>query len=155
MKRYRSYLWIGVESFDEGVTFADAAGKLTTNYPKLHIKNGEDKNSTARTNGWYKPSVRMFKNARNRLIGDGKLAEDLAPSYYVECLIYNATDSCFGGNYGDTFCEVVSHLWKRNFDTFNCQNEVIPLFGNLPTQWNSDKATRFLTALREMWVNWK
>jgi hypothetical protein len=153
MKRYSLYLRIGVETYDEGVTFADAAGNLTTNYPKQHIKNGEDKNSPARTNGWYKPSVRMFKNARNRLISDGKLADDVAPSYDVECLIYNAPDSCFGGNYGDTFCAVVNHLWQKLFSTFTSQNGIIPLFGTLPTQWNSDKATAFMKALREMWLS--
>jgi len=64
-KKYNFFLSRGVEDFDEGVEFADAAGTLTINYPKLHIRNGEDKNSDARTKGWYKSSVRMFKNARN------------------------------------------------------------------------------------------
>lgn len=37
------------------------------NYPKRHIANGQAKNGDLRTNGWYKPSVRMFKNVRTNL----------------------------------------------------------------------------------------
>ena len=40
------------------------------NYPKVHYTNGANKNSDARTEGWYKPTARMYKNARQRLVGE-------------------------------------------------------------------------------------
>jgi len=48
----------------EGIAFWDRAGRRVTNYPKEHIKNGQAKNGAGRTDGNYKPVVRMFKNAR-------------------------------------------------------------------------------------------
>jgi Nucleotidyltransferase domain len=144
-----------VESHTTGVKFYDSAGIEIVNYPKLHIANGEAKNAADRTNGWYKGTVRMFKNARNRLITDGKLADGVAPSYCVECLIYNAPDACFGGSYGDTYCAVVNHLWHTPLAGLYSQNGIIPLLGTSSVQWNADAATKFLSELRDMWVSWK
>src|SRR5207245_2874224 len=94
--QYRDYQWFvapGIESFVEGIRFVDSSGNAIINFPKLHISNGQAKNSVSRTNGWYKPSIRMFKNVRNRLVEEG-VFESAAPSYFVECLIYNAPDFC-------------------------------------------------------------
>ena len=85
-KDYTGFQSINDENFDEGLEFVDAAGNHTVNYPKLHIKNGEEKNSPLQTNGRYKPSVRMFKNARNYMIDRRLLGDGVAPSYFVECL---------------------------------------------------------------------
>ncbi len=76
--QFRKYNWFvsrGNESYTEGVKFKDREGNWTTNYPKLHIANGQAKNSRDRTNGSYKPTVRMFKNVRNYLIRTGDIAE--------------------------------------------------------------------------------
>jgi hypothetical protein len=59
-------------------------GKIV-NYPKLHYKDGVRKNSPERTNGWYKPRARIFKNARTYLVDQGTISDDLAPSYFLEC----------------------------------------------------------------------
>jgi hypothetical protein len=44
-KNYTYFYATNNEGFDEGLEFVDAAGNYTVNYPKLHIKNGEAKNS--------------------------------------------------------------------------------------------------------------
>ena len=67
-----------------GITFWTQTGQQIINYPKLHLKNGSAKNSTCSMN--YKPSVRMFKNARNRAQSK---ALGRYPSYFLECLLYN------------------------------------------------------------------
>jgi hypothetical protein len=152
VKKYTYFMGPGVENFDEGVMFADASGNLTTNYPKLHIKNGEDKNSAVRTNGWYKPSVRMFKNARNCehiVMHDG-----CAPSYFVECLLYNVPDGNFGSTYQETYFNVVKYLLRNPIGGFKCQNEQMPLFGNTKVQWSSIDASIFVKALAHLWDNW-
>jgi hypothetical protein len=150
--QFRRYNWFvapGIEDFVEGVRFVDTAGNVVINYPRLHIENGQAKNAAERTNGWYKCSVRMFKNVRNYLVEQGKIADGLAPSYFLECLIYNAPDSCFGTSFSGTFREVVQHLWTKQFNSFTCQNSQVSLFGNTSVQWNTDDATKLLTAFME------
>lgn len=61
------------------------------NYPRVHYENGVRKQQ--RTGNAYKPTVRMFKAwAANHWAND----PSIAPSFYVECVVYNATDSNFG-----------------------------------------------------------
>ena len=50
-KQYTHFNSLNDEEFAPGVRFADSAGKITLNYPKLHIENGEEKNSPLRTIG--------------------------------------------------------------------------------------------------------
>lgn len=154
-RKYSYFYRPSLESHIEGVRFYDSSLNPILNFPKQHIANGEAKNTTLRTYGWYKPAVRMFKNARNRLEYDNLIRKDSCPSYGVECLVYNATDLCFGKNYQDTYAKVVDYLWTLPFDKFICQNEIIPLFGTSPVQWNTDAATEFLIGLRNLWFNWK
>lgn len=141
-------------SYTPGIQFWDSAGNSIVNYPKQHIENGELKNAANRTNGWYKPTVRIFKNARNYLVESNVIGPDVAPSYFVECLVFNAPDDRFGRTYQDTYWSVVNYLWTLKFSLFMCQNGAIPLFGTEHTQWNSDAASVFLAALRNLYLNW-
>lgn len=59
------------------------------NYPRIHAQNGEDKNQG--TNGQFKPMVRMFKVWSQNHFTDPKIA----PSYYIESLIYNMPNELF------------------------------------------------------------
>ncbi len=145
--QFRQYNWFishGSESYVEGIRFVDSAGNAIINYPKLHIDNGQTKNSEERTNGWYKPTVRLFKNIRNYLVDKNKIGANIAPSYFVECLVYNAPDNCFGASFSQTLRSVVSHLWTKPFNLFTCQNRIVPLFGGSSVQWNTDQATELL-----------
>jgi hypothetical protein len=153
-KKYSYFVRDGLEGKQEGIFFRNRVGTGIVNFPKIHIANGEAKNGVNRTNEWYKPMVRIFKNARNRLVRDGLLVENSCPSYCVECLVYNATDDCFGASYQDSFAKIVDYLWHLPFGQFMSQNGIIPLFGASPVQWNSDAATAFLNALRNLWINW-
>ena len=98
-RKYGYFVSNGVESKKEGIFFRNRAGSGIANFPKDHIANGEAKNAANRTNGWYKHMVRIFKNARNRLIRDNVIVENDCPSYCVECFVYNAADHCFGNTY--------------------------------------------------------
>ncbi len=154
-KNYTFFQSLNNEHYDEGVEFVDAAGKYTVNYPKLHIKNGETKNSTSLTNGYYKPAVRLFKNARNCATDRGLLVDGTAPSYFVECLLFNAPDGCFKANASDTYVAVVNHLLANPIDTFTCQNGQLPLFGSDSTQWSVVSANLFVHALVTLWEKWE
>lgn len=154
-KQYTYFNSVRDERFEPGIKFANAAGKITLNYPKLHIANGEQKNSEDRTNGRYKPSVRMFKNARNAATERKFLLDGAAPSYFVECLLYNVFDGYFTASVTDTYAAVVSHLTADEIDNYTCQNGQGPLFGPDSTQWNTNDAKAFIQALVDLWNKWK
>jgi len=140
----------------QGIRFQNQRTKeWIINYPKLHIDNGEAKNNKQRTNEWYKPSVRMFKNARNKIIGDSEELRKKYPSYFVECLFYNVPDSAFGKSWQDTYAQVVNHLtgvFKNGaVATFTTQNRQTLLFGQAAVQWSAPNASEFAQRLVALW----
>jgi hypothetical protein len=119
------------------------------NFPKAHVVNGEDKDTFYRTYQSYKPTVRMFKNARTFLIDKGEIADGLAPSYFIEGLLYNVPDIQFGDFHALPFGPCLKWLNRANFDGFSCQNELVRLFG--PGQWDQPKAREFVDELVRLW----
>ena len=141
-----------VDDYIEGMTFyVQAETRWVVNYPKFHYENGAEKNKG--TNQWYKPTIRMFKNARTHLIGRGA-PQDLAPSYFLECLLYNVPDNKFGGTLQNTFYNVISWLLEADLSLFRCQNEQDALFGSSPEQWSEENAKRFLRYMVNLSENW-
>ena len=142
------------DNFVEGMAFwVRSEGRWVINYPKIHYENGVKKNE--KTNKRYKPTVRMFKNARTYLVDRGVIPPDLAPSYFLECLLYNVPDDKFGPNLQSTFREVIVWLREADFSRFFCQNEQLLLFGSSPEQWSEDSADRFLEAMVTLWNDWR
>lgn len=125
------------------------------NYPKEHYKKGADKN--IRVNKRYKPTIRIFKNIKNKLIENEMISKEIAPSYFIENLLYNVPDECF--NNPDLYTRVFNILeWlninQRSFSKFWCQNEQNMLFGNKQEQWNEDDAYKFLKQTIKLWNEW-
>lgn len=137
----------------EGITLWDQKNnQQIINYPKKHYDNGAVKNTN--TNQWFKPTIRIFKNARERLYSGTPLLRDKFPSYFIECLLYNAPNSKFGNSYQDTFCNLVNWLQTElaaNPQKFTCQNEMSSLFGTDAVQWNLDNAKLFVAELISLW----
>lgn len=143
----------------EGVTFWDRKNNSQiVNYPKLHRKNGAAKNSYGRTRELYKPSIRIFKNARDRLVRDTPSLEGLYPSYFVECLLFNTADSCFSGDYQDVFVAILNDLLERikndGIDDFVTQSGRHWLFGSHSVQWNKRDALDYVYRLVDLWNDW-
>lgn len=137
-----------------GIAIYDSSNQnVIFNYPILHQKNGEAKSD--RTNGNYKKAIRMFKNARNQLVKDNRLSEGCAPSYFIECLMYNVPDDEFKGSEFDIFHN--SLVWIRNTNINNtiCQNGVTNIFGSESTQWNIENFRMFKNALVLQWDEWR
>ena len=152
-KKYKHFRSIKNQSYVEGMVFYTLREhRKVINFPKVHYQNGTKKNS--RTSSRYKPTIRVFKNARTYLVNQGIISKELAPSYFLECLLYNVPDGNFTFNYQNTFCSVVSWLQKANMTNFLCQHEQFPLFGNTPEQWSSSDAQYFLQMLVNLWNNW-
>ena len=144
----------GLPARVKGVVFyAPVAQRWIVNYPQLHYLGGVAKNK--RTTGRFKRTVRLFKNLRAELVDRGSISEDLATSYFIECLIYNCGDPCFRASLSETLGRIVMDLFQAYFSgrwtAFRCLNEQLPLFGNSPEQWSLDKAIAFWTALVRYW----
>ncbi len=151
--QYIKYRTVSNYDYIEGMCFwTRNDNRQVINYPKLHYDNGVSKHQN--TDDWYKRIVRMFKNIRNYLIDGYKIPENLVPSYFLECMLYNVPNDKFGPTYPDTFCNVVNWLNKVNLDNFVCQNEQLKLFGTTPEQWDTDKANTFIQNLSWLWNNW-
>ena len=134
-KKHRLLLPPIPSTYTEGISHVDLGiNNWIVNFPKLHQDNGSAKNfSNSRTRENYKPTIRMFKNARNKLIDRGQLSESTAPSYLVECLRYNVIDGKFLGSFSDRYFEtqstLVSSLSNTKGQALMCQNEQSTLFG--------------------------
>jgi hypothetical protein len=145
--------------YGEGITFwAQNPPEQIKNFPKHHLENGSAKNSSTQTDGWYKPSVRMFKNARERIIGGNGTQRKQFPSYFVECLQYNVPNELYGSSYQSTYFKVIDYLGKvlltADSDRFVCQNYKRWLFGPGSTQWNKSDAQAFVANLVHLWDSW-
>ena len=145
--QFRKYKTVNNYDYIEGMCFwTRNDDRRVVNYPKVHYDNGVSKHDN--TSKWYKPVVRIFKNMR------GAFSSDNTPSYFLECLIYNAPNSKFGTSYQDSFCDVINWLNKADLDSFLCKNGQHKLFGTSPEQWNISQAQTFIANAISLWNNW-
>ncbi|MGC2423188.1 MAG: nucleotidyltransferase [Nitrospirota bacterium] len=156
--KFRKYSYFnGSDSFSaaRGIWLYDFKAKSEIiNFPHHHYNNGVAKNSEKRTNGFYKPTVRIFKNARSYLVDNNQLTKESAPSYFLQSLIYNMPDELFGIDYQSTVYNILTFLHKYQILNFMCQNEQHLLFGNSPEQWNLSAARNTIDKLIALWNNW-
>lgn len=119
-------------------------------FPQLHYDNGVARHAATRQ--WYKPAIRVFKNARCWLEDHHEMVKGTASSFQIESLLYNVPPNCFGTSYDATFVNVLNWLNKADLSQFTCQNGVQLLFGDL--RWTTDKAKSYLNALTKMYLEW-
>lgn len=137
----------------EGVKFLARDGTWITNYPTLHSTNLTLRHQ--QTNGWLKPTIRIFKNFRRRLVDDELLSRGTAPSYFIEGMLYNVPLDRFGTNYVTTVTNCVNYLSFADRTQFNCANGQHKLLGDSSaTSWSSTNCTEYLRAVVELWNNW-
>ena len=154
-RKYRHFYGIHDQSYVEGIMFWDLKdNREVVNFPKVHHDNGAKKNGPGRTGGGYKPTVRVFKNARTHLVKRGEIGEGLAPSYFLECLLYNAPDGLFVGTHHRTFLNILNWLYAVELSGLWCQNGQTPLFGPTPEQWDLGDANKLVAALIRLWNGW-
>jgi hypothetical protein len=140
------------QSYDEGIIFPTSLGEEIVNYPKLHSQNCTVKHKN--TGRVFKPMVRIHKNMRGRLIAVGALDQQVAPSYFIEGLLYNVPDDQFNGGLETTFCNCINWLLKADRSKFVCPSRKHWLFGNSSVQWNDTNCGQFLDALVNLWNDW-
>ena len=138
-------------TYVDGIWLWDVQRNLAvTSFPKQSYEGGVAKHR--HTSEWYKPAVRIFKNARGWIEGNGLLQSGTASSHAIECLLYNVPAHRFGGSYSDTFVNVVNWLNDADMSTFVCQNGIQQLFEQ--SRWSVQNARAYIGALVQMWNQW-
>jgi predicted nucleotidyltransferase len=152
------------QEYIQGIAFRtnDIHGRLIINFPDKHYDNGANKNSQTGEN--YNETVRVFKNARDEAVDRGYIGEDTAPSYFVECLLYNVPDQYYNGGVRERYRGIVDWLLdnKRSLGDFQSQNEVLPLVKDPRRDawfderdlWDESDARNFIEGLDTLWSRW-
>jgi hypothetical protein len=152
-RKYTRFRGPDDNKYIEGITFWANDGTQIINYPKLHSKNCTTKHQN--TNQWFKPMVRIVKNMRNRMIDANYIREGLAPSYFLEGMLYNVPDENFGSSYAVTFAAAINWLLKADRSKLVCANEQYYLLHpTSPVTWRAEECDAFLNALVKFWNAW-
>ena len=151
-RRYVRFISTDNYKYIPGIIFPTTSSREVKNYPKLHSTNCTTKHQA--TNEWFKPMVRIIKNMRSKLVDDGIISGDTAPSYFIEGMLYNVPKEKFGSSYAETFCNCLNWLRETDRSKLKCANEQYILIGNSNVQWSSVKCDDFLNALVNLWNNW-
>ncbi|GIF03397.1 nucleotidyltransferase domain-containing protein [Actinoplanes siamensis] len=134
--------------YEQGVFFRDREGRPIVNFPKQHRRNGDAKDG--RTGGRFKAAVRTAKRVRKLAERERMIAEGAAPSYLLECLLFNVPDRVYRG--GRPYRAALDWL-HRHADSLAglpCQNGINRLFGPGPDQWEPGQAVRIIDVLHEI-----
>lgn len=151
--KYKKYKGGSGINYTPGICFWNSKGVQIINYPKLHSANATRKHQA--TNSWYKPTVRVMKNLHKKLVADRRLEDGVAPSYFIEGLMYNVPNDKFGYNFDSTMVESINFLLVADLSQFEVVNEQYYLLhATSPVTWRAEKCAAFLNATRDLWNNW-
>lgn len=96
-----------------------------SSWPSQHYENGVAKNTE--TSRGYKGVVRILKKLKHVMLEKGMAQAKPIPGFLVECLVWNAPNSCFRHSaWEDNVQETLIYLWSNTkiIDTCNDWGEV-------------------------------
>lgn len=152
-REYKTFSKSRTTNFQQGIVFWTKNNDQIVNFPKQHYDNGVEKNKNC---GNYKAVIRIIKNVRSRMVELNQINSKVAPSYFVECLIYNVPDNIFNSNeYRKIIPDLINFLDRSISDgtvnKFICQNYQRWLFGSTDQQWQVRNCTEFVNKLIAFW----
>jgi hypothetical protein len=143
----------GPGEFASGVFFMPRNGGSIINYPQHHSANLTKRHQD--TNEWLKPVIRVVKNMRNRMIDDGALDEGIAPSYFLEGLLYNVPLNCFHTSLQSTVDRVLTFAATADQSQLACANMQHWLVRDWQhTSWPTSNYATFVATARDYWNDW-
>ena len=153
-RRYYHFKSRQDDSHEMGMCFFRSDGSRIANYPDQHSANLTTKHQA--TSNKFKPMIRIFKNARSKMVEDGLIADGSAPSYYIEGLLYNVPNSQFVGDYQDIFLNILKWLYEtKNRTEFLTANEQYYLLRDgFQTSWPIAEGNSFINAAIKLWNEW-
>jgi hypothetical protein len=148
---YTNYPAYGTPTYREGIVFWTKENMRIVNYPKQHSANCTTKHQ--HTNSYFKPTVRIFKNIRNRMIADGRLPDSIAPSYFLEGMIWNVPNQLFGTSYKQTVINCFNHIYgMQDKSQLTCANGIHWLLREGHTVcWSPKNHSTFMEAFKNFW----
>jgi hypothetical protein len=150
-RRYYRFRSPQSQSYDSGICFWSRYIQIV-NYPNQHSANCTTKHQA--TNGWFKPMVRILKNMRTRMVDDGMIEDAIAPSYFLEGLLYNVPNDKFDSSYDETFVAAINWILESDRTQFLCANEQYYLLRDGPVTWAPANGKKFLDELVTFWRDW-
>lgn len=129
----------GSNEYLVGVAFRPDQGSLIKNWPQQTYDNGVSRNTaTGRT---YKRTIRILKRLRDRMLDENVEEAKKAPSFLIECLVWNAKVEVFNH---DTYTEIVRQLiidlWARTKTEQDC------------TEWGEVNELKYLFRSSQPWT---
>lgn len=96
------------------------------NWHQQHYDEGVNRNNATKRR--FKRITRILKRLRNEMkdsqVGQFSAAANPIPSFLIECLVFNAPDSCFNreeGSYYEDVKATIVHLWGDTKEDLNCK----------------------------------
>jgi len=153
-RRYSKFRSTADSAYNEGICFFNAAGERIANYPKQHSANLTARHQAS--SKWLKPMARVFKNMRSRMVDDGLIKAGIAPSYYVEGLLYNVPKDKLTSSYQD--CLVNTLNWYRQeakkVDLVCANKQYYLLRDDSHTCWSQTDCDVFIESAIRLWNEW-
>lgn len=147
--RYTQYLNAWANTFTPGLCFWHNSAWVE-NFPKQHSDLCTWKHQN--TNNNFKPLVRIFKNLRNRMVDDGLIRKEQAPSYFIEGLLSNVPNAAFTGAYTDMFVAAYNWVIAANQGALTTASGLHWLvLDGTPTSWPAADYSAFLAAVKLAW----
>ena len=152
-RRYRSDSTGADDKYHEGICFFRSDGARISNFPKQHSDNCTAKHQA--TNSWFKPTVRIYKNMRNRMVDAGALAAGVAPSYFLEGMLWNVPTSTFGRTYEDSVVDAYNWITRQDTSTLACANDLFWLVREGGQNcWSPANFDTYIAAFKKYWNEW-
>ena len=126
--------------------------RWTVSYPSQHYERGLIKERSTRNR--YKVTVRMLKAARNHLVQNKQLSAKTAPSYFIECMLFNVPNDRFVDDLADTYEGTLRYLSGISPVRFDSQSGKQRLFGPAKDQWSAESCKKYVRALKQLWDHW-
>ncbi|WP_053842393.1 nucleotidyltransferase domain-containing protein [Paracidovorax avenae] len=153
-RRYFKFRSTDDSEYVEGICFFNAAGERIANYPKQHSANLTSKHQGS--SKWLKPAVRVLKNMRSRMVDEGLIKAGVAPSYYIEGLLYNVPPDKLSRSYENCIVNILN--WYRQDASKTdlvCANEQYYLLRDgHHTCWSQSNCDAFVEAAVDFWNQW-
>jgi hypothetical protein len=153
-RRYYKFNSNFEQRYDTGIVFFTSDNTRIANYPKQHSENCTTKHQATGNN--FKPVVRIFKNIRSRLVDNGVIGEGVAPSYFIEGLLYNVPNHYYSGTYGNMVLNILRWLHQTTDRTnfLGANEQYYLLRDNHPVCWPCANGEQFINAVIRLWDNW-
>ncbi|HVX58444.1 MAG TPA: nucleotidyltransferase [Candidatus Saccharimonadales bacterium] len=144
-RAYVAYDSVTKGRFVEGTRLYPQKGASIVNFPKVHKRNGSEKNSATKEN--FKPAVRQVKQLKRRAAASGRVDPDKAPGYLIECMVFNAPDNVFVDEHHGRLFNVLKWLLTADLSSFTAVDTIHELFRTDPGNFSETDAKQVINGL--------